>query len=96
MTIVCGNFISLFSIAQGHCPLPDLSPMTSHPSAPHTPPDLIHTAIRYDRPTSRPAALGMNLALGTKAKLAITNGLGRINKKLRASSFSSGKAEMYL
>lgn len=31
----------------------------------------------------------MNLALGTKAKLAITSSLGKLNQKLRHSSFTS-------
>ena len=32
----------------------------------------------------------MNFALGTKAKLAITSSLGKLNKRLRMSSFSTG------
>lgn len=61
--------------------------------------DLIHpnfklpnSAVPSIRPlnhASQPLTLNMNLALGTKAKLAISSGLGTLKQKLRMSSLAS-------
>lgn len=63
--------------------------MTSHLSP--QPTSLLRT-VQYSQSLNHPVrpSLAMNLALGTKAKLAITNSLGKLNKKIRTSSFASG------
>ncbi len=65
-------------------------PMTSHP--PPSPSSLLHT-VPYSQAlthTLSHPSLAMNFSLGTKAKLAITSSLGKLNKKFRMSSFSPG------
>ena len=63
--------------------------MTSHISHHSKSESYDSTRTRPLTYVSRPSTLAMNLALGTKAKLAITNSLGRLNQKLRISLFPS-------
>ena len=48
--------------------------------------------VRSSTYVPRPSTLAMNLGLGTKAKLAITSSLGKLNQKLRMTSLTSSRA----
>ena len=67
-----------------------LSPMTTtyHSSFPPPHDTKVHTVRPLTQ--TQPSTLGMHFALGSKAKMALTNSISRLNSKFHMPTFSSG------